>query len=324
LFVAAQSDAEFAAMKNTADELKLPAAYAHFLTPQAAGELIGVAPLFGGWYFPRGGWIDPGALCRAQLRAAGDRLTTHFSISAERLERRDDSWHVMSGERSIAHAPVVVVANADDAGRLTGLRHLPTSTIRGQLTLLPKAAQEPHLKQPTLLSQLRRPLIADGYVLPLSDQLILTGASYDFNDNDPTLRRDSQNQNLHRLRTLLPQFEAVFPPDDATLPLAGRTAFRCVTSDRMPMIGPLADESSALAHAADLTGAHCADIPRQAGLYGAFAFGSRGLVWASLAAEILASQIEGEPLPIDNKLADGVDPARFLLRVLRQSPAAKS
>jgi tRNA 5-methylaminomethyl-2-thiouridine biosynthesis bifunctional protein len=114
----------------------------------------------------------------------------------------------------------------------------------------------------------------------------------------------------------------MFPQTDQTLPLAGRIGFRCVTSDRMPMIGPLADESSALEQAAALAGAHFADIPRQAGLYGAFAFGSRGLVWASLAAEILASQIEGEPLPIDKKLADGVDPARFLLRVLRQSPTS--
>jgi len=316
LFVAAQSDAEFAAMKSTAAELKLPAGYARLLTAQAAAELIGVTPLFGGWYFPHGGWLDPAALCRAQLLAAGGRLTTHFATSADRLERRDDGWHVLSQHRSIAHAPVVVVANAHDAGRLTGLQHLPTSAIRGQLTLLPKLAQAPHMPQ------LTRPLIADGYVLPLSDQQVLTGASYDFDDNDHSLRRDSQNENLQRLRTLLPQFETMFPQTDQTLPLAGRIGFRCVTSDRMPMIGPLADESSALEQAAALAGAHFADIPRQAGLYGAFAFGSRGLVWASLAAEILASQIEGEPLPIDKKLADGVDPARFLLRVLRQSPTS--
>jgi len=88
----------------------------------------------------------------------------------------------------------------------------------------------------------------------------------------------------------------------------------------MPLIGAVADEEAALAHAADLNGAHLADVPRQPGLYAAFGYGSRGLVWAALGAELVASQIEGEPLPVDKKLADGVDPARFLLRVLRHSP----
>jgi tRNA 5-methylaminomethyl-2-thiouridine biosynthesis bifunctional protein len=33
-----------------------------------------------------------------------------------------------------------------------------------------------------------------------------------------------------------------------------------------------------------------------------------------LMAELLASQLEGEPLPIESELAATVDPARFLLR----------
>jgi tRNA 5-methylaminomethyl-2-thiouridine biosynthesis bifunctional protein len=41
-------------------------------------------------------------------------------------------------------------------------------------------------------------------------------------------------------------------------------------------------------------------------------------VWAALGAEIIASQIMGEPLPVTRGIADGFDPARFLLRALRQ------
>jgi len=315
LFVAAQSDEEFSAMETAYAELKLPLTYARLLTPQAASALIGVTPLFGGWYFPQGGWIDPAALCRAQLNAAGPKLKACFEMSADQLERRDDVWHVLNRHhQSIAHAPVVIVANSHDAGRLTGLRHLPISPIRGQLTLLPYSPEDAHLLP------LKQPLIADGYVLPLPNQQLMTGASYDFDDSDPMLRRDSQIENLRRLHTLLPQSDAIYAHTADTLPLAGRTGFRCVTSDRMPMIGQFANEAQALARAGELSGAHFADLPRQDGLYCAFAYGSRGLVWASLAAEILVSQIEGEPLPIDRKLADGVDPARFLLRFLRQAP----
>jgi tRNA 5-methylaminomethyl-2-thiouridine biosynthesis bifunctional protein len=83
------------------------------------------------------------------------------------------------------------------------------------------------------------------------------------------------------------------------------------------MIGQLADESAARRDARELSGAWPLDLPRKPGLYGAFAFGSRGLVWATLAAELIASQIEGEPWPIERELAEAIDPARFLLWALR-------
>ncbi|HYG55100.1 MAG TPA: hypothetical protein VD965_07365, partial [Burkholderiales bacterium] len=53
-------------------------------------------------------------------------------------------------------------------------------------------------------------------------------------------------------------------------------------------------------------------------VYGAFAYGSRGLVWAALAAEIIASELEGEPLPVEGTLADALAPGRFALRASRR------
>ena len=37
----------------------------------------------------------------------------------------------------------------------------------------------------------------------------------------------------------------------------------------------------------------------------------------ALGAELIASQLEGEPWPLERELADAVDPARFLIRALR-------
>ena len=87
------------------------------------------------------------------------------------------------------------------------------------------------------------------------------------------------------------------------------------------MIGALADEAAAIQDRERLRGAWPLDLPRANGLYGAFAYGSRGLVWAGLGAELIASQIEGEPWPIGRDLAEDLDPARFLLRALRQGTA---
>jgi tRNA 5-methylaminomethyl-2-thiouridine biosynthesis bifunctional protein len=41
-------------------------------------------------------------------------------------------------------------------------------------------------------------------------------------------------------------------------------------------------------------------------------------VWAALAGELLASQLEHEPLPLEGDLADALDPGRFVLRRARR------
>jgi tRNA 5-methylaminomethyl-2-thiouridine biosynthesis bifunctional protein len=161
---------------------------------------------------------------------------------------------------------------------------------------------------------LRVPIVGDGYAVPLGAHRTLTGATYDIDGVDTQIQPAGHTENLKRLAMMLPALAGFEPPET----LEGRVAFRSVTSDRMPMIGALADETAARADAARLSGAWPLDLPRRPGLYGAFAFGSRGLVWSTLAAELIAAQIEGEPWPIERELAEAIDPARFLLRALRQ------
>jgi tRNA 5-methylaminomethyl-2-thiouridine biosynthesis bifunctional protein len=164
------------------------------------------------------------------------------------------------------------------------------------------------------------PVIGEGYAVPLVDGTTLTGATYELDDPDASLRPDGHLENLERVAQMLPAFDGIVDPARAGT-LAGRVAFRCVTSDRMPMIGNFADEAASICDAQRLRGAWPLDLPRVDGLYGAFAYGSRGLVWAALGAELIASQIEGEPWPLERELAEDIDPARFLLRALRQGTA---
>ena len=77
------------------------------------------------------------------------------------------------------------------------------------------------------------------------------------------------------------------------------------------------DLQAAHAQAATLAGAQLSDLLRLPGLYSAIAYGSRGLVWSALAAELLASMIEGDTLPLEADLVDAVDPARFVLKLAR-------
>ena len=102
-------------------------------------------------------------------------------------------------------------------------------------------------------------------------------------------------RDLARLETMLPGASLGLDPEK----LEGRVAFRAVVRDRMPVAGPLGPN-----------------------LHGAFAYGSRGMLWAGLCGELIASQLEGEPLPVERKLAAAVAPDRFILREKRKTPTA--
>ena len=46
--------------------------------------------------------------------------------------------------------------------------------------------------------------------------------------------------------------------------------------------------------------------------------GCRGMIWAPLAAQMLAAWVEGTPMPLEADLVDALDPARWQVRQARQ------
>ena len=158
----------------------------------------------------------------------------------------------------------------------------------------PKLCPVPHLRLRRVRGQLtyvpaealeppRVVVLRGGMVLPPIDGVCVVGASYDLEDEDAAVREDSHAGNLERLRNILGV--------DVRGKVAGRVSFRAVTHDRLPVVGKIRD-----------------------GIYAAFAYGSRGIIWSALAAEIIASELEGEPLPVEGKLADALAPQRFARR----------
>jgi tRNA 5-methylaminomethyl-2-thiouridine biosynthesis bifunctional protein len=236
------------------------------------------------------------------LDSCGNHLQIHFERRAAIIERRQDkdmdSWTIRDQHGAeIASAPVVILANACDALRFPQAEDLPLSAIRGQITYL-DAKQVPAITPV---------LCGEAYLTPAYEGVCSIGASYD-EDQQPALRQDSQDANLARLAKLLPDWRA------GQLPLAGRVGLRCVASDRLPLVGALPDKNGACA----VREAKLKDLPRFPGLYSLLGYASRGLIWAPLAAELLVSQLNGEPLPIEADLAAALDPARFLLKQQRR------
>ena len=292
-------DAEHARLqRETMASLGFPSNFVYWLDAGAVAGLTGNAGTHGAWFFPQGGWVTPSSLCAALLDACGERLRRCFVREAVALERAADGWCVRGGTgKVLAQAPVVILANGTNATSFPQTQALPLRAIRGQVA---------HV-QAEALPALKVVLCGEGYVAGPVNGICCVGASYDL-DGDRQLRQSSHDENMARLAQVLPQAAA-----DAAL--AGRVGFRCVSPDRLPLVGALPDTAQRI------KGSRLRDVPRLPGLHCLLAYGSRGIVWAPFAAELLASALEGEPLPIERELAEALDPARFALKAWRRGGA---
>ena len=185
-------------------------------------------------------------------------------------------------------ADVVVLANGIDAPALAPNFRLPIRIGRGLVSHVPENATPPFNIVATRL----------GYVTPAVDGLRCAGATMASGDRDTAPRLADHVENLFRLDMLLPGFGQALDP--ATLD--GRVSFRPMSPDRLPIVGPLS--------ASD-------------GRWIIDGFGARGLVFAPVCAELLASQICGEPLPLENDLVSAVSPERFT-RGTRGQPQSRT
>lgn len=270
-----------------------PAEFAQWIEAEEATTMLGSPAPDGAWLFPQGGWARPASVCAAMLAACGDNLTSIFGAGSVKIERVDGQWRVIgTGGDVVAHAPVLVLANGTGATSVSEASTLPLAKVRGQVSHLNEGA----------VPALPFVLCREAYLTPASGGIHSAGATYDLNDPDPQVRQSSHDENLSKVRSLLGDEALAL---DA--PLRGRTGFRCVGPDRLPLVGALAD-ATPTGRAERLR-----DLPRHPGLYGLLGYASRGLIWAPLAAELLAAQMEGEPVPLERPLAEALDPARFML-----------
>lgn len=285
-------------LQETIERWQYASEFVQWLDVDAAARVLNHAVPNGGCFFPQGGWANAASVCRALLAACADKLETHYAQSALRLERAEDQWQAMGADgKLIAQAPVVILANGHGALAFPETKNLPLASVRGQVTEV--AAGE--------LPQFPVVVCRDGYLTRPSQGMCSIGASYD-TDQDAMPRHSSDVENWERLKQMLPGISI----DIRHAMHQSRVAFRCVSADRLPLVGAVPDASKAF------RGDRLRDVPRLPGLYALLGYASRGLIWSALSAELLAAQLEGEPLPIERELADALDPARFLLKAHRK------
>jgi len=246
------------------------------------------------WHTP-GAWVRPAELVNAWLRQPGVTFQGNAKVTA--MFRHQGVWSLMNEAGEVlCCAERVVFANA--AGVWPLLRSLATNLpeltrtlsrlpdmqgMRGLLTWGWHAAT-PELNQ----SFPPFPVNGCGSVIaqiPLpGGRAWFAGSSYQPEQQVERSDHDNHARNLASLQKLMPGLATALAPSLANGNLFAWKGIRCVTSDRLPVVGAL-------------------EQCDQPSLWICAGLASRGLSLSMLCAELLAAQWGSEPLPVEASLA---------------------
>lgn len=277
---------------------------------EGAGRAAGVRLDRPALWHRTGGWIDP----RAWVAALAGGRRPDQARPILHVEKDGHIWLLRDTTGAVSGiADAVIVAAGAMTGPLLPDAALPIAAVRGQVSRIAETAASRRLASCLAFGSYLSPTIQGAHV---------AGATYDHAGFDPTqwpvaVRPEGHDRTIS---TLPPAVARLF--DGAPTTLGGRAALRAITPDRQPIAGPIADAAALAAayqtlrnDARSLAGGPHETRP---GLFVLGGLGSRGLVSAPLMAELVISQMLGEPWPVSRDIADAVHPNRFAIRDLKR------
>lgn len=285
------------------------------LTTEQTQQQMGLPMDMPSLFYSLGGWLSPTDLTQtlfALLQAEG-ALTAYFEHPIEQLTwlENQQCWQLSSHEQPFKHQ-CVVIANGHQFDQFEQTRHIPLGKVKGQVSHAPT--------NPTL-NPLRSVLCYDGYMTPNSPthNTHCIGASYDRQQLNHLFDAQAQQENAQRLARCIPN--QAWPKQVDVSGNQSRQSIRCVSRDHLPFVGNIGQRDKIIAdyiHLPHLSVEEIPPIAQYPQLYGLLGLGSRGLSSAPLMAELLASQICGDPLPLPVDVLEMLHPSRMWIRKLRK------
>nr|WP_162497285.1 bifunctional tRNA (5-methylaminomethyl-2-thiouridine)(34)-methyltransferase MnmD/FAD-dependent 5-carboxymethylaminomethyl-2-thiouridine(34) oxidoreductase MnmC [Vibrio algivorus] len=297
----------------------------HSLTAEQTEQVIGLDIDQESIHYPLGGWLCPQQLTQAiiyelsqqknEQQESGQQpnVEVHFNTRIESLsyDEAEQTWTLHHSHKNFQHQSVVV-ANGHQFSRFEQLKAIAATSVKGQVSHIPTTES---------LSKLKTVLCYDGYMTPQNPNNghHCIGASYDRNNIDQAFDPEAQLSNGERLKQCLPNQS--WPNEVDTSENLSRQGIRSVTRDHLPFVGnvfkfePVVEsyaklDPQILRKRPDLM----PDIPHYPNLFCMVGLGARGLCSAPLLAEVLASQISGDPLPLPLEVLEKIHPARMWVR----------
>ncbi|MBP2156814.1 bifunctional tRNA (5-methylaminomethyl-2-thiouridine)(34)-methyltransferase MnmD/FAD-dependent 5-carboxymethylaminomethyl-2-thiouridine(34) oxidoreductase MnmC [Erwinia rhapontici] len=298
-------------------QMALPPALAAAVNTEEAEALCGVTTGCGGITYPLGGWLSPAELTAGLWQQAAQQgATLHWQQEITQLTPHPAGWQLSFRTQPDCTHRNVVLATGHRLTDFIQSEKLPLYAVSGQVS---------HVPTTEALSALKQVLCYDGYLTPVSPQFQqhCIGASYHRGDTATEYRADDQQENRDRLLRCLP--DAGWPQEIDVSDGKARCGVRAATRDHLPMMGALPDYAATLHQYETLAQQQqqAEPAPVYQGLFVLGALGSRGLCSGPLAAEVLAAQLCGEPIPLDRSTLAATSPNRYWVRKLLKGKVPK-
>lgn len=280
-------------------------------TPERTCQLTNLPIRVPSLYFAAAGWINAEHFCQA-LVASTDNIELRLSTTVNAIHPHGGGWRLTTNEnvKNKLDYDAVVFSTGVPQQQFDCLQYLPLIPNAGQTTL---CRYLDNLHRPT------RVITGKGFLVPCGD-LCTIGATHQRNSTTGVTENVANNENL----TTLASIHTSLP--NRLEPVGSWRGVRLGTPDRLPLVGALPDFDyyikaySGLRHGPRHQSWPDARYVR--GLYVLTGLGSRGLVHATLGAQLLSSIICGKSTLTQQSLNDFyalVHPARFTIRGLRRS-----
>ncbi len=291
-----------------------PSEIAYRVDAQQANSLANINIDKSGFFYPLAGWVCPYEYAEAALQKAQQltEVKLHLETEILEIEHQSEGWYLITAKHRFGPFAQVVLANGAALTQFDASNKLQISPFRGQVSHVPTQFQ---------LSQLATVLCANGYLTPSHQGLHCLGASYVKEPKHLDFCPQEQQENLAKMHESYPDQGWL---DD--IDMSGnnaRVGVRMVTRDHFPMMGCAPDVAKILEdyeqHQLTKESRHywqTTPAPVHQGLYILGGLGSRGLSSGPLAAECLAAQLCGEPIPLDKATLCKLNPNRMWLRKL--------
>lgn len=294
-------------MQIIASQENIPESLLRPVSQQQASELANCSVVSEGWHLPLAGWLTPSQLCTTLIEQYSNQISFQANTEIHSLEKQDSQWVAYdNNQQEISRADSVVIANACSTNQFEQSDWCQLQPKRGQISLI---SEYDCNIQPNKI------VCADAYITPSINAQYVLGATFVTADRSTECRQSEHEENLMKLKKMIPSYIR-----KEVQSLEGRAAIRAVSFDRLPIVGPVADEISFNTRYKDaaLGSTHChyPEPKYHDGLYLASGFGSRGLAWIPLCTEALACLINNEPNPLSKNLLNAIHPSRILMKNL--------
>ncbi|RJX67470.1 bifunctional tRNA (5-methylaminomethyl-2-thiouridine)(34)-methyltransferase MnmD/FAD-dependent 5-carboxymethylaminomethyl-2-thiouridine(34) oxidoreductase MnmC [Vibrio sinensis] len=289
-----------------------------YQTPEQTADRIGLPIDQASVYYSLGGWLSPAELTQGLIEelSSNPLFSVKFNHKVTKLDWHEskNEWCLTCDSTSFNH-DTVIIANGHQFSELEPTNDIPLGQVKGQVS---------HIPTTDTLAQLKTVLCYDGYMTPMNPNNAhhCIGASYDRTHIDNQFDAVAQQENGNKLRHCIPN--QTWPNDVNTTSNLSRQGVRCVSRDHLPFVGGvglLEETKRCYADLASQSEQDVIPVPQHQNLYCLLGLGSRGLSSAPLMAEVLASQICGDPLPLPVNVLKEIHPSRMWVRRLKKGKA---